>query len=94
MGPGIFIGTATKAGGRRSPNAYRWDFLNEFTHWPIGTLEKTEKLEQLRALEHGGRIHVIKVDRATHGIDTATQYSEFVARHKREFTAETQRTQS
>lgn len=62
--------------------AYRWDFLNDFTHWPPGTLEKTEKLEQLRALEHGRRIHVIKVARATHGIDTPEQYAAFVKRYK------------
>ena len=60
--------------------AYRWDFLNEFTHWPAGKLEQTEKLEQLRALEHGRTIHVVKVARATHGIDTREQYEAFVQR--------------
>jgi 3-deoxy-manno-octulosonate cytidylyltransferase (CMP-KDO synthetase) len=60
--------------------AYRWDFLHDFTHWPPSSLEKTEKLEQLRALEHGRSIHVIKVARATHGIDTREQYDAFVKR--------------
>src|SRR5207344_1898311 len=46
--------------------AYRWQFLADFTGWPPGTLEKTEKLEQLRALEHGRSIYVLKVERATH----------------------------
>lgn len=62
--------------------AYRWEFLHDFTQWPPGALEKTEKLEQLRALEHGRSIFVLKVDRATHGIDTREQYDAFVARYK------------
>ena len=63
--------------------AYRWNFLADFTSWPPSSLEKTEKLEQLRALEHGARIHVLRVDRATHGIDTPEQYAAFVKRYKR-----------
>ena len=43
--------------------------------WPPTPLESTEKLEQLRALEHGRSIYVLTVDRATHGIDTAEQYA-------------------
>ena len=62
--------------------AYRWQFLADFTSWPPGSLEKTEKLEQLRALEHGRSIYVLKVDRATHGIDTPQQYAAFVKRYK------------
>ncbi len=38
--------------------AYRTDFLLEFTRLEPGVLERTEKLEQLRALEHGFRIKV------------------------------------
>jgi 3-deoxy-manno-octulosonate cytidylyltransferase (CMP-KDO synthetase) len=60
--------------------AYRRDFLLKFAGWPPTPLEKTEKLEQLRALEHGRSIFVLKVDRATHGIDTAEQYAAFVKR--------------
>ena len=62
--------------------AYRWEFLRDFTSWKSSPLEQTEKLEQLRALEHGRRIAVITVDRATHGIDTPEQYAAFVKRHK------------
>jgi 3-deoxy-manno-octulosonate cytidylyltransferase (CMP-KDO synthetase) len=62
--------------------AYRWQFLADFTSWPPGRLEKTEKLEQLRALEHGRSIYVLKVDRATHGIDTPQQYAAFVKRYR------------
>lgn len=38
--------------------AYRVGFLHEFVRWPVGQLEKLERLEQLRALENGVRIHV------------------------------------
>ena len=62
--------------------AYRRDFLLKFAGWSPTPLEKTEKLEQLRALEHGRSIFVLKVDRATHGIDTAEQYAAFVKRFK------------
>jgi 3-deoxy-manno-octulosonate cytidylyltransferase (CMP-KDO synthetase) len=62
--------------------AYRRPFLLTFAGWPQTPLEKTEKLEQLRALEHGRSIFVLKIDRATHGIDTVAQYAEFVKRYK------------
>ncbi len=38
--------------------AYRVSFLHRFVNWPMGRLEATEKLEQLRAMENGVRIHV------------------------------------
>ena len=63
--------------------AYRRAFLLEFASWPPTPLEQAEKLEQLRALEHGRSIYVLKVNRATHGIDTPQQYAEFVKRCKR-----------
>ena len=60
--------------------AYRREFLLEFASWQPTPLEMTEKLEQLRAIEHGRSIYVLKVTRATHGIDTPEQYAEFVKR--------------
>lgn len=60
--------------------AYRRKFLLEFAAWPPTILEQTEKLEQLRALEHGRRIYVMPVERATHGIDTKEQYEAFLRR--------------
>ena len=60
--------------------AYRRDFLLQYTTWPPTPCELAEKLEQLRALEHGAAIHVVKVERASHGIDTPEQYAEFVKR--------------
>lgn len=50
--------------------AYRRAFLQQFIAWPQGALEKSECLEQLRALEHGARILVLQADRPTIGVDT------------------------
>src|SRR3954471_6450342 len=60
--------------------AYRRDFLLQYTAWPPTLCELAEKLEQLRALEHGAAIPVVKVARASHGIDTPEQYADFVKR--------------
>jgi 3-deoxy-manno-octulosonate cytidylyltransferase (CMP-KDO synthetase) len=62
--------------------AYRRDFLLRYASWPPTPLELTEKLEQLRVLEHGGQIRVLKVARATNGIDTPEQYEAFVQRYR------------
>jgi 3-deoxy-manno-octulosonate cytidylyltransferase (CMP-KDO synthetase) len=64
--------------------AYRRDFLLRYANWPPTPIEMTEKLEQLRALEHARSIFVLKVNRATHGIDTPDQYEEFVERYHRQ----------
>jgi 3-deoxy-manno-octulosonate cytidylyltransferase (CMP-KDO synthetase) len=60
--------------------AYRREFLLQYASWPPTPLELTEKLEQLRVLEHSREIRVLKVLRATNGIDTPEQYHEFVER--------------
>ena len=62
--------------------AYRRTFLLQFADWRPTPCEMIEKLEQLRALEHGRSMYVLKVNRATHGIDTAEQYAAFVGRYK------------
>lgn len=36
--------------------AYRMPFLETFVHWPVSDLERTEQLEQLRALSNGASI--------------------------------------
>lgn len=38
--------------------AYRVGFLHDYVQWPVSRLEHTEKLEQLRAMDNGVRIHV------------------------------------
>jgi 3-deoxy-manno-octulosonate cytidylyltransferase (CMP-KDO synthetase) len=73
--------------------AFRRDFLLKFAGWTPTRLEQAEKLEQLRALEHGGSIYVLKVNRATSGIDTPEQYTDFVKRYLNREDAKTRRTE-
>ncbi len=63
--------------------AYRPDVLRELASLPPSPLEEAERLEQLRALEHGHSIGVVEVARAHAGIDTPEQYDAFVRRHRR-----------
>jgi 3-deoxy-manno-octulosonate cytidylyltransferase (CMP-KDO synthetase) len=49
---------------------YRRDALRRFVALPPGTLEKRERLEQLRALEAGMRIDAALVDTVPLGVDT------------------------
>ena len=49
---------------------YRRDVLLEFAQWPQAELERLESLEQLRALEHGVKIKVIKASTLSIGVDT------------------------
>ncbi|MCE5241881.1 MAG: 3-deoxy-manno-octulosonate cytidylyltransferase [Syntrophobacteraceae bacterium] len=50
--------------------AYRHAFLQTFTGLPAGILEEAEKLEQLRAMEHGYGILVAPSPVETQGVDT------------------------
>ena len=51
--------------------AYRVRGLLELASWPPTALEETEKLEQLRALEHGMRIHLVALSEPPPaGVDT------------------------
>ena len=50
--------------------AYRRAALEKFVRLPASTLERREKLEQLRALEAGMRIDVAIVDSVPLGVDT------------------------
>jgi 3-deoxy-manno-octulosonate cytidylyltransferase (CMP-KDO synthetase) len=64
--------------------AYRVQFLKEFVHLPPGRWEAAEKLEQLRALEHGFAIHVVETEGDTREVDTpadARQVEEFLRGH-------------
>ncbi len=60
--------------------AYRVGFLKQFTKLPSTPAEQAEKLEQLRALEHGFRVAVGVVDYRGARIDTPEEYAEFVER--------------
>lgn len=64
--------------------AYRPAFLQLFTTLTPTPLEQAERLEQLRALEHGHPIAVAHVPWAHHGIDTPEQYQAFVEHVQKE----------
>ena len=64
--------------------AYRKPFLVAYTSLSPTPLEKSERLEQLRALEHGYPIAVGRVEHACEGIDTPQQYAAFVQRWKQD----------
>jgi 3-deoxy-manno-octulosonate cytidylyltransferase (CMP-KDO synthetase) len=53
---------------------YRREYLLEFTRLAQTTLEKTELLEQLRALENGARIKVVETEESSIGVDTAEDF--------------------
>ena len=49
---------------------YQRDTLLQLVRWPVSQLEEAEKLEQLRAIDHGIPIHVSVVDYESIGVDT------------------------
>ena len=53
---------------------YRRKFLLKFTKFEQTDLEKTEMLEQLRALENGAKIKVVEVSENSIGVDTPEDY--------------------
>jgi 3-deoxy-manno-octulosonate cytidylyltransferase (CMP-KDO synthetase) len=62
--------------------AYRRPFLLELAQLPPHSLEELEKLEQLRVLALGHRIHVGVVPHASIGVDTPEDYAQFVALYR------------
>lgn len=64
---------------------YRRGFLERYVNMPPTPLEHSEKLEQLRMLEHGAAIAVAvaKPRWGGAGIDTREQYDAFVERYRR-----------
>jgi 3-deoxy-manno-octulosonate cytidylyltransferase (CMP-KDO synthetase) len=77
----LYFSRADLAGGSRGGPAlrhagvyaFRRELLLEFAGWPPGTLERAERLEQLRALERGVRIKVVLGERPFAGVDTPQQ---------------------
>ncbi len=53
---------------------YRRNFLLDYTEFKQTNLEKTELLEQLRALENGVKIKVVEAAQSSIGVDTAEDY--------------------
>jgi 3-deoxy-manno-octulosonate cytidylyltransferase (CMP-KDO synthetase) len=79
------VGTNPQATYWKHPGlyAYRRDFLaNVYPTLSPTPLEETEKLEQLRVLEHGYPIAVIEANAPEPGIDTPEQYAAFVERYQ------------
>ena len=65
--------------------AYRRATLDRFVSLPESSLEKCEKLEQLRALENGIRIKVVKTAFQSIGIDTPedlVRAEEYIREHR------------
>ena len=62
--------------------AYRRPVLFRLAAAAPEPLETFEKLEQLRALAHGYRIHVGRVEQAAGGVDTFEDYQRFVEAHQ------------
>lgn len=58
---------------------FRAPFLQRFASLPPTPLEKTETLEQLRALEHGVRIRVLVTPHASLGVDTPADLGRLAA---------------
>jgi 3-deoxy-manno-octulosonate cytidylyltransferase (CMP-KDO synthetase) len=64
--------------------AYRRAFLLQLARLPQHPLEEAEKLEQLRVLAMGQRIHVGVVPHAARGVDTFADYQHFVRLYRQE----------
>jgi len=58
---------------------YRRDFLLTYPILPETPLEQLEKLEQLRALEHGHRIRVVATDKTSIGVDVPEDVDKVLA---------------
>jgi len=63
--------------------AYRRSFLLDLALRPTEPVETLEKLEQLRVLALGGRIHVGLVAHAARGVDTPADYQRFVDEYQK-----------
>ena len=65
---------------------FRRETLLQFVRWKPSPLERSESLEQLRALENGVKVHVLVTATGSPGIDTpedATALEQTLARAKR-----------
>ena len=60
---------------------YRKEFLLHYVNMEQSSLEKIEKLEQLRALENGFKIKMIETDSSLKGIDTLEDYEEALKKY-------------
>lgn len=63
---------------------FRREVLLAFASWPQSELERSESLEQLRALEHGVRIKAVQAAAPSIGVDTADDLARVRALFERE----------
>ena len=70
---------------------YRVRFLKLFTKLDPTPLEQAERLEQLRALEHGFRIRVVEVESESWGIDTPEDLERYMELKRRKPEASSQK---
>jgi 3-deoxy-manno-octulosonate cytidylyltransferase (CMP-KDO synthetase) len=61
---------------------YRRNFLLDFARIPQTPLEDSEKLEQLRALEHGYRVRAVVTEYESFGVDIPDDLSKILHRLK------------
>ncbi len=61
---------------------YKPEFLQMYVRLEPTQNELNRRLEQMRAIDHGYSIAVVKVDPQPEGIDTKEQYEEFVGRNQ------------
>jgi 3-deoxy-manno-octulosonate cytidylyltransferase (CMP-KDO synthetase) len=54
---------------------YRRQFLLDYSDLPVGPLEQSERLEQLRALENGFKIQVVETEYESLGVDTPEDWA-------------------
>lgn len=62
--------------------AYRRDFLLRLAQLPPTKLERRERLEQLRVLEHGYTLQVGLTENRHLGVDTEEEYRQFVEEYR------------
>jgi len=62
--------------------AFRKEALMKFTKLPMGMLEKTEKLENLRFLYHGMKVKMIKTTHKSIGIDVPEDLEKAIEKFK------------
>jgi 3-deoxy-manno-octulosonate cytidylyltransferase (CMP-KDO synthetase) len=74
--------------------AYRKAALDSFCLWPESQLERSERLEQLRFLDHGVAIHVAETPFDTIGVDTEEDLRRVESILANRFTSPTQRSAS
>jgi len=64
--------------------AFTPDFLQRYTSLPPTENERTRRLEQMRAIDHGVRIRAVEATHCSTGIDTEEDYRAFVQRFRPE----------